>query len=171
MLKVNSAKQPSHDYYEEVMMKLIKLSNGLVTVVDDDDFDKFGNMNWTWNGRYVYKKINHKENLYLHRAIMKTPSDLQTDHKNGDPLDNRKENLRICTVSQNQANRPAPANNTSGFKGVYFRKNRKKFCARITVNQKIITIGCFDTALDAAKAYEKYAQKIFGEFSQTNIGG
>lgn len=89
------------------------------------------------------------------------PEGFFIDHINGNPLDNRLENLRLATNSQNQQNRPAPKNNTSGYRGVTWHKSANKWMARICYKRKRITIGLFDNAEDAYKAYKEKAKNIF----------
>lgn len=86
------------------------------------------------------------------------------DHINGNPLDNRLENLRSVPHTANMFNRKKYANNTSGFKGVVFHKGSQKWTASITANNKAKFLGNFDRKEDAAKAYELAAMEIFGEF-------
>ena len=87
---------------------------------------------------------------------------------NGNGLDNRKANLRICSNSQNQANRGVGKNNTSGFKGVWFDNRVLRWRAAIQVLKKRIQLGKFDLKEDAARAYNKAATKYFGEFALLN---
>ena len=89
------------------------------------------------------------------------------DHINQDPLDNRRQNLRLATRSQNAANLGPYANNTSGYKGVDF--NRGKWRARITQDGVRYFLGTFDTAEDAARAYDQKALELFGEFASLNF--
>jgi hypothetical protein len=100
--------------------------------------------------------------LYVHGSW---PDNL-IDHINGDPLDNRICNLRLCDHSLNMANRGAPANNTSGVKGVVWDRSRGKWAARICVNYKTINLGRFDNIGAAASAYSKAASRYFGEFGR-----
>lgn len=88
------------------------------------------------------------------------------DHINGDSLDNRIENLRPATQSQNCANQGLKKNNTSGIKGVRYRKDTNKWTAHVMVNRKNISLGCYGTIEEAAIAYEIGAKKFFGEFAK-----
>jgi len=91
---------------------------------------------------------------------------LMIDHINGNPQDNRIENLRECSRSQNGAN---SLNRRKQYKGVHHRKDNGKYMARICINRKSIFLGNFNKAKDAAKAYDKKARALFGEFARTNF--
>jgi hypothetical protein len=115
-----------------------------------------------------------RKSLFLHRFLINTPKGMQTDHINGDTLDNRKKNLRFCTSAENQANRGKNKNNTSGYKGVIYKtwgdpQTKKKWIAKIKHNWKCHTIGHFITKEEAAKAYDKRAKELFGEFATLNF--
>ncbi len=90
------------------------------------------------------------------------------DHINGDGLDNRKSNLRICKHGENQYNSKMPKNNTSGYKGVYWDKRRNKWISQININGKHVYIGQFINAIDAANAYDKAAMQYHKEFAKPN---
>jgi hypothetical protein len=94
---------------------------------------------------------------------------MHTDHINGNGLDNRIINLRICTQSQNLRNRGASINNKTGYKGVSYDKKSNKFKAQIRVNKKNITLLTTNNLIDAARAYNNAAIKYFGEFAQLNV--
>lgn len=146
-------------------MKLIPLTHGQAAIVDDEDFYKFMGMEWRafWNGRSFYAdtKIKGRSN-FLHRLLMGNPSSL-VDHINRNTLDDRKENLRICTQTQNQQNRKGPARHSkSGIRGVTFHLGRWR--ATIVVLGISKHLGRFDTKEDAAIAYESASKKYFGEF-------
>ena len=103
----------------------------------------------------------------MHREIMNTPTHLQIDHINGNTLDNRKENLRICTNQQNGFNKKNPLkNNKLGIKGVCWHKKIKKFMASIKINDKSIHLGYFNVLGDADSAYRIAELKYFGEFAR-----
>lgn len=90
------------------------------------------------------------------------------DHVNGLRDDNRIDNLRPATNSQNQANRGKPVNNTSGIKGVQFDADRQKWRASITVNGKAKNLGRYDTSQEAQNAYEKAALQAWGDFAKSH---
>ena len=105
-----------------------------------------------------------------HRLIMGiTDPKIQVDHINGNKLDNRKENLRLATHQQNQHNVGPQKNNKSGYKGVSSNKKNKKYQARIMAKNKRVSLGCFDDPVEAARAYDRAALELFGEFAWTNF--
>lgn len=104
----------------------------------------------------------------MHRIIMNCPEDRQVDHINGDGLDNRKSNLRVCTQRQNSCNTLKYSTNKSGYKGVSFSKDTNKWRATIVVNYKQIHLGLFNTPEEAAEAYINKAREIQGEFFPKN---
>lgn len=114
-----------------------------------------------------YKIVTFNSKSYrLHRLIWiyvfgHIPENFYIDHINGNKIDNRLENLRLATNSQNQQNRPAPKNSTSGYRGITWHKQAKKWMARICCNKKRITIGFFDTAEQAYAAYKIEVKKLF----------
>ena len=135
---------------------------GLKFIIDEDDYDKFvkGNSFSLEKKGYVRNASGKK----IHRLIMNCPDDKQVDHINGDPLDNRKSNLRICSNQQNSFNKGKHKNNTSGFKGVNWNNNNKKYQSRIMLNGKSISLGYFEKAEDAYKAYCGACVKYHQEF-------
>ena len=90
---------------------------------------------------------------------------LHMDHKNQNPMDNRKSNLRPASNQQNSANSPLQRNNKSGFTGVYWDQKRMKWIASIKINYKSIEIGAFENKYDALIARLKEEKKYFGEFA------
>jgi hypothetical protein len=92
------------------------------------------------------------------------------DHANGDTLDNRKVNLRICTRADNKRNRGIPSNNTLGYKGVALTKSKKRYMARIGSGRgKHMYLGTYDTIEEAARAYDAKAKELFGEYAYLNF--
>jgi len=144
----------------------IKVS-GTNAIIDEKDYEIVSAHNWwlTKQG-YAYTQTctnNVRTTILMHRLIMR-PNSKEVDHINGDKLDNRRSNLRICTRSQNNANKP----HTSGkYKGVRYNKNAWQ--AEIKKNKKYIYIGRFKEIKDAAKAYDEKAVELFGDFAYTNF--
>ncbi len=103
--------------------------------------------------------------LYAHRLLC--TSEHEVDHKNGDGLDNRRENLRPATKAQNQHNKTKYRTNTSGYKGVSWLKSEHKWQANIKVDGRQKKLGRFDTAEAAHLAYAEAARELHGEFSNT----
>ena len=94
---------------------------------------------------------------------------MHVDHINGNPLDNRKSNLRICTNAENQRNKGVYKNNKSGYKGVHWFKRDKKWQAQIKHNNKSIHIGLYEDKEEAARAYDKKAKELHGNFKNLNF--
>ena len=161
------------------MAKEIPLTKNKITVVSDEDYEFL--IQWKWfadKHKHTYYAarnfVNEKGQrriLRMHRVILGAKSTEAVDHKNGDGLDNRRENIRLATSQLNQANRGINGNKTSHFKGVYFCKNVSKWRAKITVNKKTIDLGVHNREEDAANAYDVMAESIFGEFALTNKNG
>jgi hypothetical protein len=119
-------------------------------------------------GGYVLVRWGRRQTEGLHRYLTKAPAGSVVDHVNGDPLDNRRCNLRVCTSHQNHFNVPKPRHNTSGFKGVSWKRSRRPWHAHIQHHGKKIHIGCFATREGAAEAYNDRARILFGEFARLN---
>ena len=159
-------------------MVRIPLSRGKFAIIDDCDIPLVNVHLWYAappRGRITCwyaqsKKPGSQSVLLLHRFILDvTNPDILVDHWNRDGLDNRRENLRLCDLSFNCGNqRLLKSNNTSGFKGVSFARDRGKYVAQIVVRQKHYCLGYFDDAKQAARAYDLAALEAFGEFAFTN---
>ena len=138
-------------------------------LIDLDDVDKVKNIKWHRSDlqRSTYYCIsNNSEWRRIHRLIMGvTDKNIVVDHINHNGLDNRKSKLRICTSGQNTCNCLTSKNNKSGHKGVYWSKERKKWCAQISINNKTKGLGRYDTIEEAIEAREKAAKEYYGEFA------
>jgi len=153
-------------------MKEIELNHGYITLIDDEDYELISSWKWFANdsrGIIYARGYKNGKRIMMHRLIMSTPEGMDTDHINHNSLDNRKENLRICTHSQNNQNMKKPKGNKSGYKGVFWNKKNKNWRSTITCNGKQIEVGSFDNAIDAAKAYDKKSRELSKEFSSTNF--
>ena len=152
-------------------MKRIPLTQGKFAIVDNEDFEWLNQWKWFAKKGYstFYAVRNISQSPYLirmHRQILGlTKGDgKETDHINHNGLDNRQDNLRLCTHTQQQQNRQ-PQKVSSKFKGVGYHKKSEKWMARITYLSKRIYLGLFDTEKEAAKSYNKISNKLFGEFA------
>ena len=150
-----------------MLLKEIILSNGTATQVDDADYDYLNQRRWRLSkAGYAYRNEN-KRMIYMHRVIMNTPKGMNTDHRDGNPLNNQKVNLRICTQKENCQNR-APQKSKSRFKGVHWRHDSKKWQANIKADGIKYSLGAFEKEEAAAEAYNKAAQKYHGEYARLN---
>lgn len=155
------------------MAREIKLTRGAVAIVDDDCFSWLAGWNWsadTSRGHvYAYRGAvggNSRTTVYLHRVVAGAGGGEVVDHVNGDTLDNRRCNLRICTPSQNAMNARKPPS-SSGYRGVF--KCGEKWRVRIDANGKSHAIGRFTDKIEAAHAYDAAARKVHGAFAILNF--
>jgi hypothetical protein len=149
----------------------IPLTRGKTAVIDADDIDLVKGWNWcampvtNGAGWYAYNAGNRK--LRLHQVILPAPKGLMTDHRDRNGLNCRRSNLRFATALGNSRNRFRSG--VSGFKGVGRRNYSGLWRARITVDGKRMHLGDWPTAEDAARAYDKAANKFFGKFAFLNF--
>jgi hypothetical protein len=159
-------------------MKKIKLTQDKFALVDDQDYEFL--IQWKWCAskhrgmfyavRCVQSKLKQTA-IKMHQIIairMGLLASDTLDHIDQNGLNNQRLNLRLATVSQNGINRPKQRNNTSGYKGVHWRKDSHKWQAKIQINGKDIHLGYFTSKKEAAKAYNKAALKYFGKFAVLN---
>jgi hypothetical protein len=160
-------------------MKEIRLSQGKIALVDDEDYERINKHKWAAlkkpNTYYARRTLSggfpEQRHIKMHREIMGLLSadGMVVDHINGNGLDNRKINLRVCTQFQNMRNVPKQPGKSSIYKGVYWRKERHKWQVRIKINGKRIRLGHFDDEIKAARIYDEAANKYFGEFARLNF--
>lgn len=137
--------------------------------IDAEDYDLIKDYTWRSDkNNYVITTIGvpHKTDIGLHRLIMNADDDMVVDHINHNTFDNRKSNLRLCTIQENVWNSKTNSNNKTGQSGVYFLNN--KWTALITVNGKTIRLGRFDLYDDAVKTRKKAEDYYYGEYSYNN---
>lgn len=151
------------------MSKLIPLTKGLHAIVDDEDYEWLAQ--WAWyalNGHNVYAaRCAQRKAILMHRVLLQAPNDMLVDHINGNPLDNRRANLRLCTHAENMRN-SASRTGASQFKGVW-KSRGKVWRACIKLHGKSIHLGSFTTEEAAALAYDEAAIRLHGQFAKTNF--
>ena len=140
-------------------------SKGEQFYFDLEDYEKIKEVCWhVTKSKYIRGLLNGKS-ILQHVFILNKPKKMTIDHINHNTVDNRKENLRICSIQQNCMNRQLYNSNKSGYSGVIFRKDSKKWRACITYKYKIIQLGTFTNMQDAINARKKAEEKYFGEFA------
>lgn len=158
----------------------IPVGGGRFALIDEADFGLVCAFTWRINSGFGYAVTRRPrcratgEKVYMHRLIVGARPHEHIDHANGDTLDNRRSNLRVCTQSQNLCNRGRTRANRSGFKGVRCKTDRGRrsspWQANIRLDGRQTHLGYFATAEDAARAYDTAALKHYGEFARLNFG-
>ena len=156
----------------------IPLTKGFIAVVDDADAELVAGYRWyviESTGRRQLRRYAHakqgKATIYMHRLILAAPPRVHVDHWDHDGLNNRRENIRLATPSQNAAAGRMRSSNTSGFRGVSLAAKSVRWRAEIMVAGRRSFLGRFDTPEDAARAYDAAALEAFGEFANLNFPG
>jgi hypothetical protein len=157
-------------------MRTIKLPCGQNVKVCEKAYSLVKDYKWSLAGGYPARRIEGKRkpcgkrariNIYMHRYLTGVKKGLEVDHINGDKLDNRLKNLRICTPTQNKHNVKSNRG-SSKYKGVSYNKAEKKWKSYITIDGSRKNLGTFTNEDEAALAYNQYAQENFGEFALLN---
>ena len=150
----------------------IPLTRGKFALVDAEDYYRLAKFNWhAMLGRtttYAARRASGKA-IKMHRVIMDAPEGLVVDHIDHNGLNNTRTNLRLCTAAQNCRNVLLNNGSTSRYKGVCWNKNLKKWSAATRFNTKTYHLGYFEDEIDAAKAYDKRAVELHGEFACPNF--
>jgi len=146
----------------------ITLPTGQQVLVDPGDLAAVSRHTWGVTQENYVRATIDGERVFLHRWLTGAGAGQVVDHVNGDPLDNRRSNLRVCTTAQNLANKKRPSTNTSGYKGVVWRPSRGKWEAAIQPRSGYRFLGRFDDPWEAAQAYNAAAIELYGEFARLN---
>lgn len=158
------------------MSRLIPLTKGYSATVDDADYEFLSQ--WKWHAflggaGHVYAARNSafdaegkRTHIFMHRVLCETPDGFDTDHENGNSLDNRRSNLRAATRAQNMHNRSPNRKGSSKYKGVYWHKQHRKWVASIQVHKRRYHIGLFTSEASAAEAYSVRAAAEFRDFNR-----
>jgi hypothetical protein len=147
------------------------LTRGFVATVDKADYESLTQCKWTTlvTGGKAYAIRSHKgRTILMHRQIMNPPPGMVVDHIDGNGLNNRRGNLRICTRRQNVCN-SRPRRSRSKYKGVRYEKRRRTWVAEITHLGRKIYLGSFASETTAAEAYDHKAKELFGHFAKPNF--
>jgi len=159
-------------------MKRIKLSQGKTALVSDRDYSYLSQWTWfayrhgqTWYARRNTRVGGKRSTVTMHRVVLGlTPGDrCETDHRDGNGLNNQRRNLRSTNHPHNQRNRRLFRNNTTGYKGVYWHKYHAKWASRIGFKGCKVHLGYFDNPVDAAKAYDAAAKRLHKRFARLNF--
>jgi hypothetical protein len=156
-------------------MKEIRLTQGRVALVDDEDYEYLNQWNWCLiekkdkNLFYAARKVKNRRLILMHRVILGlTDPNIFGDHVDRNGLNNQRNNLRVATHSQNCTNVKKYKNASSKYKGVSWHKASKKWVAQIQKDKKVLYLGGFEKEIDAAIAYNNATNSIHGEFANPN---
>ncbi len=144
------------------------------TLVDIEDFERVTRSKWYVNQAGYVNSTSNKflaaHHMLLHRYILRCEPEQRIDHISGDPLDNRKQNLRLASAAENSRNKKRATfpGKTSRFKGVCWSRNDEMWLAQIAVDGERIRLGLFEVEEDAARSYDGAATTLHGEFARTN---
>lgn len=163
--------RPNPPQPDDEEIRFIPLTKGKFAIVDAADYNWLSRYKWhavrSGDRFYAYRSKN-KRCLSMHRVITGAPKGKVVDHRDGNSLNNRRSNLRVCKISENLYNCRG-RNMTSKYKGVHWDKQHKKWVAAITDRGKYKFIGHFDRESEAARAYDRKAAELFGEFAYLNF--
>lgn len=173
MKKITLNSEPSFEFYNSIFI----YSNGKIywkinisgRMRPDREagtlcFDKNRPLLNRWKVQ-IARKWHRRANIVWIMHFGCIPEKMEVDHINRNSTDDRIENLRLATRSQNNVNRKTNSNNTSGYRGVSWSKDRRKWNAQIFINSKRINLGFFDSVLDASECYNKKRSELFGDFA------
>lgn len=151
-------------------MKIIKLTKGKQAIVDDEHYDLLNQWKWCYNGDYAYRQENNK-GILMHRFLLNAKKGEFCDHINRDKLDNRKLNIRICSKAENQQNQPVRSDSSTGYKGVtpWPRGKVRRWKAYIGINNRVNSLGYYETKEEAAYVYDQAALQLYGDYASLNL--
>lgn len=152
----------------------IPLTQGFEAIIDASDVGHVAGRNWyactCSNITYAHSRFHipgiGARPVKLHRLLLQPGEGLFVDHIDGDGLNNRRSNLRVATKGENNINRGMQKNNSTGFKGVFWHRQRAKWMAQIGHHKRCVHLGLFDTPEEASLAYREASQKLHGEFAR-----
>lgn len=151
-------------------MKIINLTKGYFTIVDDEDFEYLSKFTWLANvqkkaGKIYAQAYVDGKHVYMHKMLIPGPHIV--DHRDRDGLNNQKHNLRRCSKSQNSVNSKLSSTNTSGLRGAFWHEGAQKWMAQVHVDGRSVYLGLHATKELAHEAYRSYMLQKHGEFFET----
>lgn len=146
----------------------VPIGRGLFAIVDDEDFELVSNYRWHPHRSRDNALYYASTNVKMHRLVTKAPLGVMVDHINGDALDNRRCNLRLCTNAQNQQNTRSRGG-TSQYKGVSFIAKAQKWLGSFVYEGERYHCGLFESEQECARAVDKARQEVCGEFALLNF--
>jgi hypothetical protein len=149
-------------------VRMIPLGDGFYAYVDAADYDWLSKDKWHLLNGYASRK-EKRRTVYMHREITQAPADMVVDHFDANRTNNCRLNLRVCTPAENHANQRKQNGASSRFKGVFYSKQRHKWCAKCWFGGRQHMLGFFDDEAEAARAYDRKAVELFGEFARLNF--
>lgn len=163
-------RKPPSDICTEGGLAFISLTKGFEAVIDIADLDIVIGYRWvtlihSTTGHAYAVRYDRGRCILMHRELLNAPVEMQVDHEDGDGLNNRRNNIRLATPNQNQANRAVERRNKLGAKGVSPSRTGKRFRASITPNGRKINLGSYATKEEAAAAYHGAAKALWGDFA------
>jgi hypothetical protein len=155
-------------------IRYIALTQGQFAIVDAEDYPRLSRYKWhavdAGDGHGFYARRHEKgRSVWMHREIVQPPKGMVVDHIDGNGLNNRRSNLRICTRTENGRNRRKNRDGKNEFKGIWHDKDTGKCYATIRCNGEPIYLGAFDSAIEAARAYDRKAVEVHGKYARLNF--
>ena len=146
------------------------LTKGKIALIDDEDYALILLFHWFYDShQYARTKKLSGGSMSMHRLLIKPQTGYEIDHIDGNRINNQRKNLRIVTHKQNQANQGKHIRKTSQYKGVCWRKDVNKWIAYIETNNKPTHLGYHLSEVEAARAYDRAALDMFGEYARLNV--
>jgi len=152
----------------EETVRRIMMSGGQFVLVDAADYEWLSRHKWSSRNGYATRRAGRRL-LYMHREIMNPPPGMVVDHIDGNKPNNCRSNLRICTRQENLQNRPKRIDCVSRFKGVHYHKRSGKWHAQADLAGEYFRTRLFADEVEAARAYDRLAVELFGEFAYLNF--
>jgi hypothetical protein len=149
-------------------VRMIPLGDGFYAYVDAADYDELSRYTWHLNNGYASRREKGRR-IYMHTDIMHPPKGKVVDHFDGNKTNNCRLNLRVCTQAENLRNQRKRHGARSRFKGVIYCEEHRKWCARCRFEGRTYTLGYYDDEAEAARAYDRKAAELFGEFARLNF--